>query len=150
MEESGFHNKYLISQNGRHSLISFASEQEHISLSAMHVMLSIQRNFRAHSSPPQSSQLSPISPPHSVAMAPLTYQPHALTLPPIPDDVLSLLLVFLFLHLPVLAHSNPLPSYLLFTKAPRAATFPLCSKPGSGQRLFGDTSLCPLFPATAK
>ena len=41
--------------------------------------------------------------------------------------------------LPILAHSNPLPSYLLFTQALQSITFPLCSKPSFGQRLFGVT-----------
>lgn len=36
-------------------------------------------------------------------------------------------------------HSNPLPSYLLFTQATQSASFPLCSKPSFGQRLFGVT-----------
>lgn len=78
--------------------------------------------------------------------APFTFLSHSLpslmTSTPIPCLPL--------LRLPILIHSNPLPSYLLFTQALRSTSFPLCSKPVSGQRVFGDALDCPLFPATAQ
>ena len=68
--------------------------------------------------------------------------PSPMTFAPTPCLLLPLL--------PVLVHSNRLPSYLLFTQALQPANFPLCSKPTSGQRLFGVALDCLLFPATAQ
>lgn len=115
--------------------------------------------FWSHRTPPQTSQAWPMTTRH-VAM------PHYPVHPPKPPSLPDLYASYshslaspmtlaptpclLLPLLPNLVHSNRLPSYLLFTQALQPANFPLCSKPTSGQRLFGVALDCLLFPATAQ
>lgn len=115
--------------------------------------------FWSHRTPPQTSQTWPMTTRHVTMPLYPVHPPKQLSLPdlhasyshslPSPMTFASTPCLLLPL-LPILVHSNRLPSYLLFTQALQPANFPLCSKPTSGQRLFGVALDCLLFPATAQ